>query len=281
MFTPIQPYITLCRLDKPIGIYLLLFPVIWALILASNHHPYSHIAIPFILGVIVMRSLGCIINDMADKDIDPLVTRTRHRPLANGQLSILQAYRLATSLACIALGLLLSLPIYCWPYAIPAAVLTVIYPFCKRWIHCPQLILGLAFSSAIPMVYSAVCHTVPPQAWLLCLLSTLWPVIYDTQYALVDKEDDQRIGVHSTAIWFGDSVYTILALLQSLFFLGWLSFAFLYDFSIWSAIPFILAACVAAYQQKLVIGKRTPDAFIAFLSNKWLGCFLCLGIAIA
>jgi len=281
MFTSIQPYIALCRLDKPVGIYLLLFPVIWALILASDHHLHSDITIPFILGVIVMRSLGCIINDMADKDIDPLVTRTRNRPLANGRLGMIQAYRLATGLACIALGLLLSLPMYCWPYALPAALLTVIYPFCKRWIQCPQLILGLAFSSAIPMVYSAICHTVPSQAWLLCILSTLWPIIYDTQYALVDKADDQRIGVRSTAIWFGDNVCWILAGLQGLFFLGWLGFGLLYHFSAWSVIPFVLAAGVAIYQQQQVLSQKSTAAFAAFLSNRWLGCFLCLGIAIA
>jgi 4-hydroxybenzoate polyprenyltransferase len=281
MFTVIQPYITLCRLDKPIGIYLLLFPVIWALILAGDHHLHHKITLLFVLGVIVMRSLGCIINDMADKEIDPLVTRTRHRPLANGRLSLLQAYRLAIGFACIALLLLLSLPTYCWPYAIPAALLTAIYPFCKRWIQCPQLILGLAFSSAIPMVYSAICHTVPPQAWLLSILSTLWPVIYDTQYALVDKADDQRIGVRSTAIWFGDNVYGILAGLQVMFFAGWIGFGVLYHFSAWSMIPLALAIGIAAYQQRLVLSQKSADAFTAFLSNRWLGCLLCVGIAIA
>ena len=281
MFATFQPYIALCRLDKPIGICLLLYPVIWALLLASNHHPDIGICIAFILGVIVMRTVGCIINDMADKDIDPLVRRTANRPLANGQLSLQQAYRVAVCLLCAAYLILLTLPIYCWPYAIPSGLLTLIYPFCKRWIHCPQLILGLAFSSAIPMVYSAICHTVPTQAWLLCILSTLWPIIYDTQYALVDKADDKQIGVRSTAIWFGDAVTPILALLQSVFFVGWLAFAITYHFAVASIIPFSLAAGVAIYQQRLIASAITEKAFSAFLSNAWLGLCLCVGVALA
>ena len=281
MIDNIKPYIQLSRINKPIGIYLLLWPTCWALMLSSNGKLQYSTTIVFILGVIIMRSLGCVINDLADRNIDPHVERTRTRPLANKSISVKRALIFALFLASIALLLLLILPPQTWVFAPIALLLAISYPFCKRFINCPQFILGLAFSISIPMVYAATINKVPPQAWHLFLIAVIWPLIYDTQYALTDKSDDLKIGIKSSAIWFGNYVYTIIAMLQLVFYCSWIFFARAYDLKPIFYVALAISFSMAIYQQKLIITGKRKLQFKSFENNNPVGLIILIGLAAA
>lgn len=266
------------RFHKPIGIYLLLWPTCWALWLSSAGHPSLSTVFIFISGTILMRAAGCIINDMADRDIDPHVARTHSRPLASKELSVRYALTLCITLLACAASLLFFLPMMCFYLALIGVGLTILYPFCKRFIKTPQCILGLAFSWGIPMAYAANLNHVPVDAYYLMGITWLWIVQYDTLYAMADKDDDLKIGVNSTAIFFGDYDKLIILLFQSVITFAWLAFAITHHFG-----PvFYLFLCVASslfvYQQCLIREREPNRCFMAFLNNHWYGFVIWMGI---
>jgi 4-hydroxybenzoate polyprenyltransferase len=271
-------YLLLMRLHKPIGIYLLLWPTLWALWFAAGGMPEAKVLWVFVLGTVLMRSAGCAINDYADRDFDPQVARTKDRPLAAGRVSSGEALRLFVGVALIAFGLLTSLHnVQAILLAIPAVLLAVGYPFMKRWISIPQAVLGLAFSWGIPMAYAAVRHDVP---WLdvslLMLANVMWVIAYDTFYAMADRTDDLKIGVKSSAILFGryDRLITTLLQAGALLCLAYVGrergppyFAGLFA-----------AAGFALYQQWLIRQRDPALCLRAFLNNTWFGAVIFLGV---
>jgi 4-hydroxybenzoate polyprenyltransferase len=276
----LKPYISLMRLDKPIGIFLLAWPTLWALWLAGAGKPPLEIVLIFILGVILMRSAGCVVNDMADRRVDGYVTRTHQRPLVTGTVSTYAAMILFLSLMLCAFLLVLLLNKLTICLAFMGAILAIIYPFLKRFTHLPQLGLGFAFSWGVPMAFAAVINSVPVFSWVIFFAAVIWSIIYDTLYAMVDREDDIKIGIKSTAILFGKADKWIIGLLQTIFLtlLLWIGFFYqlnkLYDLGILSA------ASLFIYEQ-ILIRERSPDnCFKAFLNNHWVGCVIYIGIVL-
>jgi len=214
MINQLKNYLLLMRFHKPIGILLLLWPTLWALWVAGEGKPDALIVLYFVLGVIVMRSAGCVINDFADRHFDPFVARTKQRPLATGCVSAKEAIGLFIVLISMAFILVLQFNKLTLQLAFVGALLTIIYPFTKRFTHFPQFVLGIPFAWSVPMSFAALTHTIPPIAWLLFAAAVLWPVAYDTMYAMVDKEDDLKIGLKSTAILFADYDRIFVAILQ-------------------------------------------------------------------
>ncbi len=268
------------RLHKPIGTFLLLWPALWALWIAGNGQPNAHVIVYFILGVIVMRAAGCVINDFADRHIDKHVARTQRRPLTCGAISSGAALVLFFMLCTIALLIVLQLNRLTQLLALPALALAIAYPFMKRITNLPQCVLGLAFSFSIPMAFAALQNQLPPMAGWLFLANTFWTIAYDTQYALVDREDDKKIGVRSTAILFGRHAEMMIGLLNLAFItifalIGWHS-GFKYPFYIGIA----LAGMLLAYQQQLIHQHTSTCCFRAFLNNAWVGGLLFLGIVL-
>lgn len=277
MYTPpprkntLNAYWRLMRFDRPIGSLLLLWPTLWALFLATNGLPNLKIIVIFVLGVIFMRAAGCVINDYADRHIDGHVKRTASRPLATGEISANAARTLFIGLILISFILVLQLNGLTILLSFVAAALASIYPFMKRYTHLPQVILGMAFGWSIPMAFTAVSEQLPLSCWLLFAANLAWTIAYDTQYAMVDRDDDLRIGVKSTAILFAEFDNSIVALLQlfSLFLfvvIGVLnSFTFAYYFALIGA-----AACFI-YQCRLTKERLRENCFLAFLNNNWAG----------
>jgi 4-hydroxybenzoate polyprenyltransferase len=266
------------RMDKPIGTYLLLWPTYWALWIASDGWPNMHLFIVFSLGVFVMRSAGCVINDIADMKVDGKVERTKNRPLISGMMSKEEALNLFGILIGIALGLVLTLS---WPTIYLSAValfLAASYPFMKRYTQLPQVVLGAAFSWGMIMAFSEVHGEVPTIAWLLFLANLLWTVAYDTMYAMVDRNDDLIIGVKSTAILFGEQDKRIVGFLQLLvlgllFTIGeMLAFGWPYQLSL------VISAGLFSYQQILISNRDRARCFQAFLHNHWVGMIVFIGI---
>ena len=212
--TRLRDYISLMRLDKPIGIFLLLWPTLWALLVASDGQPDLEIVLIFTLGVIVMRSAGCVINDYADRDIDRHVSRTQNRPLTAGRVTTAEAKLLFLLLCITGLYLVLQLNRLTLLLSVVGVLLAASYPYMKRVTHLPQVYLGAAFGWAVPMAFAAQTNTVPPIAWLMFTATVLWATAYDTMYAMVDREDDRVLGVKSTAILFGESDRHIIGVLQ-------------------------------------------------------------------
>ena len=276
--TKINAYSKLMRFDKPIGIFLLLWPTLWPLWLVNKGIPGLKMFLIFILGVVVMRSAGCVINDIVDKDIDPSVERTKSRPLANQSVSIGEAYFLLLILLSIALTLVLQLNLSSFFWALGGLLITVIYPFCKRFFSAPQLILGFAFSWSIPMVYVANNLALSAEASLLWLSVGLWVVMYDTFYALVDKEDDLKIGINSTAILFGERVGFITFLLQSFVVLLWVLIGLLYELNFIFFSSLIIVTFLFVRQQQLIRDRDPDQCLKAFLENNYVGLVVFLGV---
>ncbi len=276
--TKINAYSKLMRFDKPIGIFLLLWPTLWPLWLVNKGIPGLKMFLIFILGVVVMRSAGCVINDIVDKDIDPSVERTKSRPLANQSVSIGEAYFLLLILLSIALALVLQLNLSSFFWALGGLLITVIYPFCKRFFSAPQLILGFAFSWSIPMVYVANNLALSAEASLLWLSVGLWVVMYDTFYALVDKEDDLKIGINSTAILFGERVGFITFLLQSFVVLLWVLIGLLYELNFIFFSSLIIVTFLFVRQQQLIRDRDPDQCLKAFLENNYVGLVVFLGV---
>ena len=276
--TKINAYFKLMRFDKPIGIFLLLWPTLWPLWLVNKGVPELKMLLIFILGVVVMRSAGCVINDIVDKDIDPSVERTKTRPLASQSVSIGEAYFLLLMLLSIALTLVLQLNLSSFFWALGGLLITVIYPFCKRFFSAPQLILGFAFSWSIPMVYAANNLVLNTEASLLWLSVGLWVVMYDTFYALADKEDDLKIGINSTAILFGKRVGLITVFLQSTVILLWVLVGLLYGLNFIYFSSLIVAASLFIRQQQLIRRRDPKKCLKAFLENNYVGLVVFLGV---
>jgi 4-hydroxybenzoate polyprenyltransferase len=219
----LREYALLMRLDRPIGILLLLWPTLWALWIAGAGRPDPQVFLVFVAGVVLMRSAGCVMNDFADRGIDPHVERTRDRPLARGVVSSLEALLLAAALGAVAFALVLTMNRLTVLLALAGAVLTVAYPFLKRFTHLPQVWLGASFGWSVPMAFAAQTGTVPQLAWLMFIAVILWAMVYDTMYAMVDRDDDLRLGVRSTAILFGDADRHMIGAMQALLWIAlWL-----------------------------------------------------------
>ena len=280
LFSSANHYINIMRLDRPIGIYLLLWPTLWSLWLTAGGLPPLKLLLVFVAGVVVMRSAGCVMNDIADRNIDPFVERTKNRPLATGAMTVQQAWVLFAGLILVAFYLVLQLNIESIAFAIGGLFLTILYPFCKRLFAAPQLILGLAFSWGIPMVFAATNTVFSLAFYLLWLSAVMWIILYDTFYAMVDQADDVRLGVYSTAILFGSYIKLVVGLLQItvLFLLGLIGNLFdlgsIYYLS-------ILASAIFFLRQQLLIHNNDPEACLkAFLENNYIGGIIFLGIVL-
>ena len=268
----------LMRMDKPVGIYLLLWPTLWALWLASVGMPEWDVLLIFVLGVVVMRAAGCVINDIADRKIDGHVQRTHARPLITGQVSLRQAWGLFAWLIVCALILVLQLNIQTLYLSFVAVLLVSAYPFMKRYTHFPQVALGAAFSWAIPMAFMAVNQHVPVWAWWLYAANLAWTVAYDTQYAMVDRDDDLKIGVKSTAIAFGryDVMWIAMLQLVTLGCLGMLGLLLHLPMVYWVSLAVV---CVMfMYHQRLLKDRERDACFRAFIHNHWAGLVVWLGL---
>ncbi len=274
----LRDYALLMRLNRPIGIYLLLWPALWALLIAGDGQPPPQIVLIFIVGVVLMRSAGCVINDFADREIDRHVTRTRNRPLTAGRVSPGEAKLLFILLSLASFALVLLLNTLTVMLSVVAVLLAGTYPFMKRVTNLPQVYLGATFGWAVPMAFAAVTGSVPPLAWLMFTATVLWATVYDTMYAMVDRDDDIVLGVKSTAILFGDADRQILGLLQVLLLiclvmighqsgLGWYYYGSL-----------VIAALLALYQQGLIRYREREGCFRAFLNNNWFGAVIFMGI---
>ena len=271
-------YAALIRLNKPIGILLLLWPTLWALWLSGNGQPEPLIVVIFIAGVIIMRSAGCVINDIADRHYDGHVERTRVRPLASGQVSCKEALILFVFLLAAAFFLVLLCNALTIKLAFIGAFLAIVYPFLKRVTHLPQLGLGLAFAWGVPMAFAAQTNNVPNAAWFLFLTALIWPIIYDTFYAMADKEDDIKIGVKSTAILFGKFTASIIGLLQIIFILMLVGVGVLFNLRDIYYVCVLFAAVLFIYQQYLIHQHSRQVYFNAFLNNNWVGMVIFVGI---
>lgn len=274
----INEYALLMRLDKPIGTFLLLWPTLWALWLAGQGQPPQKLVVVFILGVFLMRSAGCVINDIADRNLDPFVTRTQQRPLAAKRVSVLEALMLFGGLCVSAFALVLLTNRLTVMLSLVGAVLAASYPFMKRFHYFPQVHLGVAFGWSIPMAFAATTNQVPPVAWLLFTANVIWAVVYDTMYAMVDREDDLQIGAKSTAILFGTQDKRIIGYLQILL-LGLLALVgILLKLGLVYYLGLFAAAWFALYQQYLIRHRQPAHCFNAFLNNNWFGLVVFCGI---
>ena len=274
-----REYARLMRLHRPIGALLLLWPTLWALWIAAKGPPSPGILVVFVLGVWVMRAAGCVINDYADRDLDPQVERTRDRPLAMGTLRPGEALGLFVALMLVALGLVLTLNRPTIGLAAAAAVLAVVYPFLKRITHLPQVWLGVAFGWGIPMGFAAVTGTVPAIGWALLLANVFWTVAYDTMYAMADRPDDIRAGSRSAAILFGNADRAMIGAFQVAAFGVLAAIGWRLELGLPWYVGLGLAACLAVYQQHLIRRRDRRDCFRAFMNNNWLGGAVFLGLA--
>lgn len=268
----------LCRLDKPIGTYLLLWPTLWALWLAGKGSPDITILLIFIGGVFLMRSAGCVINDYADRDIDGKVNRTQNRPIATGKVSPKEAIVLFTILCLTAFALVLFLNWLTIGLSIVALVLGAIYPFMKRYTYMPQAFLGLAFGWSVPMAYAAQSNALPEAAWLLLTATVLWATAYDTIYAMIDREDDLQLGVKSTAILFGEADKLIIGVIQGTFILTLIIVGNKLELSGVYYLGLLVAAGLMVYQHKLIKDREPDQCLKAFQNNHWVGATIFAGV---
>lgn len=271
----------LMRLDRPIGTWLLMWPTLCALWLAADGMPSRHILVIFVLGVYLMRAAGCIINDYADRNFDGHVKRTKERPLATGRISPREALTLFAILLVAAFVLVCFTNPFTVMLSFGAAALAALYPFMKRYTHLPQLVLGAAFSWSIPMAFAAVTGSVPAAAWWLFFANLVWTLMYDTQYAMVDRDDDLKIGVKSTAILFGSLDLAILAILQALVLLLLIGLGLSFSLDGYFWIMLLGIAALFVHQQWLTRHRSREGCFQAFLNNHWVGVVMFAGISLA
>jgi len=268
------------RLNRPIGIYLLLWPTLWALWIAGEGHPHILVVFVFVSGVVLMRSAGCVINDYADREFDPHVERSRDRPIAAGRVKPKEALILFAVLCLGAFGLVLLMNELTIWMSLAGVVLAASYPFMKRYTHLPQVYLGAAFGWAVPMAFAAQTGSVPKVAWLLFVATVLWATVYDTMYGMVDREDDIKIGVKSTAVLFGEADRAILAIIQILFLGALLLIGQAADLGGYYYFGVLLAAALSIYQQYLIRNREPEYCFKAFLNNHWLGAAVFSGLVL-
>ncbi|MCG2837173.1 4-hydroxybenzoate octaprenyltransferase [Photobacterium sp. WH77] len=277
--TKARAFWQLARMDRPIGSLLLMWPTLWALFLAADGMPDFKVLAVFVLGVFSMRAAGCVINDYADRHFDGHVKRTAQRPLPAGLISEREALGFFALLALVSFALVLTMNTLTIQLSVVGLLLAAAYPFMKRYTHLPQLVLGMAFGWAIPMAYAAQSGALPPVAWMLFVANILWTIAYDTQYAMVDRDDDLKIGIKSTAILFGRNDKRIIGLLQ----LGTLGLLIVVGMQMglsqlyyWSLLG---AAALFVYQQMLIRGREREPCFKAFLNNNYVGMLVWLGMA--
>lgn len=275
----IDAYERLMRLDKPIGILLLLWPTLWALLIAGHGRPDWIIVLIFVTGTVLMRSAGCVMNDIADHGYDGLVERTQHRPLPKSEVSKKEAYVLAAVLALLAFALVCLLNPLTIKLSVIALFLAITYPFTKRFFVMPQAYLGIAFGFGIPMAFAAVNNHIPPVAWVLLLANIFWAIAYDTEYAMVDREDDLKIGIKSSAITLGrfDVVAVMVCYALTLLLLAVVGWQLLMGAAYYLGL--LLAAGVAVYHYSLIKSRVKADCFKAFLGNNWFGLSIFAGVS--
>ena len=271
-------YFRLMRLNKPIGVYLLLWPTYWALFLSAGGWPDIDILIIFTFGVVITRSAGCVINDYADREIDKHIARTRDRPITTGEISPKAALLLFFALGLAAFALVLLTNALTIKISFIAIALAVLYPFTKRWTNLPQLILGLAFAMSVPMAFSAQTGTVPASAGWIFLATVLWTLIYDTLYAMADRDEDLKIGVKSTAILFAKYDQIFITLLQVLLMIVFIKIGNLFDLGAFYDISLIIILFFMVYHQFLIKKRQKMDYFKAFINNHFVGMTLFFGI---
>lgn len=271
-------YFRLMRLDKPVGIYLLLWPTYWALFLAADGWPDDDLLVIFTIGVIVMRSAGCVINDYADREIDKHVERTQNRPIASGEVSPKNALLLFFVLVLVAFGLVLLTNALTVQLSFVAVALAAFYPFTKRFIQLPQFVLGLAFGMSVLMAFSAQTGGVPVEAYWLFAASIVWTLIYDTIYAMADREEDLEIGVKSTAILFAKYDRIIIGILQVVLFVTFLKIGSLFDLGLFYQLSALIISILMMYHQFLIKNRQKTACFKAFLHNHYIGMTLFAGI---
>ena len=277
----VKQYWVLSRFDKPIGILILLWPALWALWVASSGKPDYYILLVICLGVVLMRAAGCVINDYADREFDPHVERTKQRPIAAGKVTPKEALWLFVILCLIAFSLVLTLNYYTIALSFVAAFLAGSYPFMKRYTHLPQAYLGIAFGWAVPMSFSAQVNQIPTVAWVMYLAVVLWALVYDTMYAMVDKDDDLKIGVKSTAILFGVYDRQIMAVLQVII-IGLLVVVGLMQALTWPYYAGVIVATgLCIYQQKLIFHREKALCFKAFLNSNYFGMAVFIGLSLS
>lgn len=273
-------YAYLIRLDKPIGTLLLLWPTLWALWLASSGVPNLSILIIFVVGTFLMRSAGCAINDYADRDFDRHVMRTQERPVTSGKISGKEAIGVAVILALLAFLLIQPLNGFTKQLSVLALLVAFIYPFTKRFFVMPQAVLGIAFGFGIPMAYAAILDFIPLEAWVLLIGNIFWAIAYDTAYAMVDRDDDIRLGLRTSAITFGRYDVLAIGISYVILLISQLWVANIASLSNYFLIGWFAALACAIYHMKLVSSRKREDCFLAFRHNNWLGGFLFLGIVL-
>jgi len=268
------------RFDKPMGIVLLWAPTAWALWLANRGMPNFNLFCLFLIGTVAMRAAGCVMNDIADRNFDGHVNRTKNRPIATLEVGVTQAIILFIVLLTIALIIVLQLPIICLYQSFIALFITVVYPFMKRFFAAPQLFLGLAFSMGIPMAYASSNQIFNADAWILFILNFLWIVSYDTIYAMADKKDDLVIGIRSTAIFFAEYDKIVVLILQCIVHFLWLLIAYKMNFRLHFYLFWLFGAYIFFQQQKLLRSNTESDFFKGFLLNGWYGVIMWLGLIV-
>lgn len=273
-------FVELMRLEKPIGIYLLLWPTAWALWVAGEGKPGFRLTLIFFCGVILMRSAGCAINDFADRHFDGQVARTKNRPLVTGRLRSWEALACAALLVVFAFILVLQVNTLTVYWSMGALAIASIYPFMKRYTHLPQVVLGAAFAWSIPMAFSAQQNTVPDEAWLIYIATVLWTIAYDTMYAMADREDDLKVGLKSTAILFGDADKIIIGILQALSLFSLILLGNKLDLSVYFYLSLLCALGFFIYQQFLIRNREADQCLKAFKNNHWVGTVIFLGLVL-
>ena len=274
-------YARMIRLEKPIGWLLLLWPTLWALWLANEGVPSLHLLVVFIAGVFLTRSAGVVVNDLADKDFDPFVERTKNRPIATGRVSVTEACVVIAVLMLCAFLLVLTTNRLTVLLSLFAVCITLLYPLMKRYTYLPQVFLGFAFSWGIPMAFAASTNDVPVIAWLVFAANILWVLVFDTIYAMVDREDDLRIGLKSTAILLDDADRIVIGIIQVMFIAAMYSVGHQAGLGAAYNVALLLATALLAYQQYLIYDQSPEKCFRAFLNNNWVGLIIFSGIVLA
>ena len=272
----ILPLLKLMRFDRPIGFFLLMWPTLWSLWLASDFRPSLKMIIIFVTGSIIMRAAGSVINDIADRNFDGHVERTKNRPLARQEVSVTRAIILLIALFAIALCLVIQLNLFCFWLSVIMGSLTILYPFCKRFTYLPQILLGIIFNGTL-FPFAAIQNHVPLLGWVIYITTLTWTIAYDTMYAMTDQTDDKKLGLKSTALLFGIHAPTIVALLQSLFIVGLMTVGTIAHLTWTYWLSLLFSMCLLIYQQTL-IRQSAKQGLAAFLNNNWVGLIIFMGI---